>query len=53
MLILCLPFQIENVDSPTLPKLFRDSQIDLPVIIKPQMACGVKDAHKMVKTEFA
>ena len=41
-------FQVENVDIPVLSKQFRDCQIHLPVIVKPQMACGVQDAHKMV-----
>ena len=41
-------FQVETVDIPVLSKQFKDGQIHLPVIVKPQMACGVQDAHKMV-----
>lgn len=45
-------FQVQNFEKINPLEVLKDSNLSLPVIVKPQMACGVSDAHIMVKMQF-
>ncbi|GLT66089.1 hypothetical protein SLA2020_384790 [Shorea laevis] len=39
--------QVSNFDEPDLAKRLLEAKLSLPSIVKPQVACGVADAHSM------
>lgn len=40
--------QVDNFNEPNLVQILSESKLSLPSIVKPQVACGVADAHSMV-----
>lgn len=40
--------QVNSFDEPDLVQRLHDAKLSLPSIVKPQVACGVADAHSMV-----
>lgn len=39
--------QVDNFSDPDLPRRLSEAKLSLPSIVKPQVACGVADAHSM------
>lgn len=39
--------KVANFDNPGLLEMLKSCKVSLPAIVKPQMACGVPDSHKM------
>lgn len=39
--------QVDNFSNPKLREQLAEAKLELPVIVKPQVACGVSDAHNM------
>lgn len=44
----CLTTQVGNFNEANLVQKLYEAKLSLPCIVKPQVACGVSDAHKMV-----
>lgn len=42
--------QVDNFNEPDLLQRLSEAKLSLPSIVKPQVACGVANAHKMVLT---
>ena len=40
--------QVNNFKEPDLIQRLSEAKLSLPCIVKPQVACGVADAHNMV-----
>ena len=40
--------QVDSFDDPDLEQRLAEAKLRLPSIVKPQVACGVSDAHSMV-----
>lgn len=40
--------QVNSFDQPNLEQRLAEAKLSLPNIVKPQVACGVSDAHSMV-----
>ncbi|XP_017976790.1 PREDICTED: inositol 1,3,4-trisphosphate 5/6-kinase 4 isoform X1 [Theobroma cacao] len=40
-------FKVDRFDEPDLVQRLRDAKLSVPSIVKPQVACGVADAHSM------
>lgn len=40
--------QVDNFNEAILVQKLSEAKLTLPCIVKPQVACGVSDAHKMV-----
>lgn len=41
--------QVDNFEDVQLEQRLHEAKLTLPSIVKPQVACGVADAHSMVK----
>lgn len=48
----CLNMQVDSFDEPDLVQRLHDAKMSVPSIVKPQVACGVADAHSMVNICF-
>lgn len=44
--------QVDNFNEPNLVERLSKAQLSLPSIVKPQVACGLADAHSMVLFSF-
>lgn len=40
--------QVDSFNEPNLEQRLAEAKLSLPTIVKPQVACGVADAHSMV-----
>jgi len=47
-ILFCLLVQVDNFHNPKLRGQLAEAKLLFPVIVKPQVACGVADAHNMV-----
>lgn len=43
-----LRLQVDSFNEPNLEQRLVEAKLSLPNIVKPQVACGVSDAHSMV-----